>query len=39
VSLAAACGIAALLYWLWVRAGRPRGIARAVIDAETDISE
>jgi len=34
VSLAAACGIAAVLFWLWVRAGRPRGIAQAVIDAE-----
>jgi hypothetical protein len=35
VSLAAACLIAAALYALWVRAGRPRGIAQAVIDAET----
>jgi amino acid transporter len=39
VSLAAACGIAGILYWLWVRAGRPRGIARAVIDAEAQIDQ
>ena len=38
VSLAAACGIAGLLYWLWVRAGRPGGIARAVIEAEAGES-
>ena len=37
VSLAAASGIAGLLYWLWVRAGRPRGIAQAVIDAEAEV--
>jgi hypothetical protein len=34
VSLAVAIAIAALLYWLWLRAGRPRGIAQAVIEAE-----
>jgi amino acid transporter len=39
VSLAASCAIAALLYWLWVRAGRPRGIARAVIEAEAEIDQ
>jgi amino acid transporter len=39
VSLAAASGIAALLYSLWVRAGRPRGIAQAVIEAEAEINE
>jgi amino acid transporter len=33
-SLAASLMIAALLYRLWVRAGRPRGIAGAVVDAE-----
>ena len=33
----AACLIAALLFWLWVRAGRPRGIAQAVIEAESEI--
>lgn len=36
VSLAAALGIAGLLYALWVRAGRPRGIAQAVMDAESE---
>jgi hypothetical protein len=36
VSLGAAVGIAALLYWLWVRAGRPRGIAQAVVEAESE---
>ena len=35
-SLAAAVGIAWVLYRLWVRAGRPRGIAHAVVDAESD---
>ena len=39
VSLGAACGIAGILYWLWVRAGRPRGIARAVIDAEAQTDQ
>ncbi len=37
VSLAAACLIAALLFWLWARAGRPRGIAQAIIEAESEI--
>ncbi len=36
VSLAAASIIAAALYWLWSRAGRPRGIAQAIIEAESD---
>ncbi|WP_329102014.1 hypothetical protein OG792_22660 [Micromonospora sp. NBC_01699] len=34
VSLAAALVIAAGLYWLWVRSGRPRGIRHA--SAESD---
>jgi amino acid transporter len=34
-SLVAALGIAYLLYRLWRRAGRPRGIAQAVVDAES----
>ncbi|MGH2939118.1 MAG: amino acid permease [Solirubrobacterales bacterium] len=33
-SLAAASLIAAVLYWSWVRSGRPRGIAEAVIESE-----
>ncbi|MEV4237715.1 amino acid permease [Nocardia sp. NPDC049737] len=33
-SLAAALLLAALLYWGWTRAGRPRGIAHATIEAE-----
>ncbi|WP_405166614.1 amino acid permease [Nocardia sp. NBC_01499] len=32
-SLAAALLLAALLYWGWTRAGRPRGIAHATIEA------
>ena len=39
VSLAAACAIAGLLFLLWVRAGRPRGIAQAVIEAESAADE
>jgi hypothetical protein len=35
-SLAAALAIAGALYWLWVRAGRPRGIRNATIEAEQD---
>jgi amino acid transporter len=34
-SLAASLAIAALLYRLWIRAGRPRGIAGAVVEAES----
>ena len=34
-SLAAALIIAAVLYRLWVRAGRPRGIATAVVEGES----
>jgi hypothetical protein len=34
-SLAAALGIAAVLHRLWVRAGRPSGIAEAEVEAET----
>ena len=36
VSLLAASGIALVLYVLWIRAGRPRGIAQAVVEAERD---
>jgi hypothetical protein len=39
VSLAAAAGIAGTLFWLWTRAGRPRGIAQAVIEAEVDAGD
>jgi hypothetical protein len=39
VSLVAASAIALLLYRLWVRAGRPRGIAQAVIDAEAESTD
>jgi amino acid transporter len=35
-SLAAAALIAAILHRLWVRAGRPRGIAQAVAEAEEE---
>jgi hypothetical protein len=35
VSLAAALTIAAVLHWLWARAGRPRGVAAAEQLAET----
>ena len=35
VSMAAALAIAFALYRLWVRDGRPRGISRAVVEAET----
>lgn len=35
-SLAASGLIALVLYGIWVRAGRPRGIAQAVIEAEAD---
>ena len=38
VSLAAACAIAALLYWMWVRAGRPRGVAQAEQIAEAGLA-
>jgi type III secretory pathway component EscV len=36
VSFMAACVIAAILYWMWVRAGRPRGVAQAERIAEVD---
>jgi hypothetical protein len=36
VSFMAACMIAAILYVLWVRAGRPRGVAQAEQAAEAD---
>ncbi len=36
VSLGAALIIAAGLWAAWVRAGRPRGIAQAVVEAEAD---
>jgi len=35
VSLAAAFGIAAILYFLWVRAGRPTGVSQAEAIAES----
>jgi hypothetical protein len=35
ISLLAALAIAAGLYWLWVRAGRPRGIRDIAAEAET----
>jgi hypothetical protein len=38
VSLIAACAIAALLYWMWVRAGRPRGVAQAEQIAEAGLA-
>src|SRR5215472_15884259 len=38
VSLAAACAIAALLYWMWVRAGRPRGVAQVEQIAEVGLA-
>jgi hypothetical protein len=37
LSLVAAFGIAGVLYALWVRQGRPRGIARAEIDMEHEL--
>ena len=37
-SVAAALLIALVLYVLWSRAGRPRGIAQAVVEAETGES-
>lgn len=36
VSFVAACALAAILYWMWVRAGRPRGVAQAERLAEID---
>jgi amino acid transporter len=39
VSLAAASLVAYVLYRFWVRAGRPRGIARAVVEAEAEIED
>ncbi len=38
-SLVAAVGVGAGMYGLWVRAGRPRGIAGALIDAEASPPE
>ena len=38
-SLAGAAVIAAVLYGAWVRAGRPRGVAHAVVEAEVDQAE
>lgn len=34
VSLAAALIISAVLFWAWIRAGRPRGIRNAAAEAE-----
>jgi hypothetical protein len=39
VSLGAAVGVGATLYGLWVRAGRPRGVAGALADAEASQQE
>jgi hypothetical protein len=36
LSVLATCGIAALLYWRWTRAGRPRGLEEIEREAETD---
>ena len=36
VSLAGALLVAGVFFWLWVRAGRPRGIAMAVQEAEEE---
>ena len=38
-SLFATGAVAALLYVAWVRAGRPRGAANAVAEAEADVGE
>ena len=39
VSLVAASLVAFVLYRFWVRAGRPRGIAQAVIEAEAEAED
>lgn len=39
VSFIAACAIAGILYFLWVRAGRPRGVAQAERVAELDLED
>lgn len=39
VPLAAAAAIAGLLYWRWVRAGRPRGVSRVEAVAEASLAE
>jgi hypothetical protein len=36
VSLVAASTIAGILYWMWIRAGRPRRVAQAEQIAEAD---
>jgi O-antigen/teichoic acid export membrane protein len=38
-SLAAAVGVGTTLYALWVRAGRPRGVAGALANAEASPRE
>jgi hypothetical protein len=39
-SLVASLAIAGVLYWMWIRAGRPRGIAQSVVAAENpDLDE
>ncbi|MFP5360864.1 MAG: hypothetical protein ACLGHM_10255, partial [Actinomycetes bacterium] len=38
-SLAATLVVAGGLYWAWVRAGRPRGAALAVAEAEASEAE
>jgi len=37
-SLAASVGIGGLFFWLWIRLGRPRGIAQAEMAAERELS-
>jgi hypothetical protein len=39
VSLAAACAIAGIFYWTWVRTGRPCGVAQAEQIAEADPAD
>ena len=36
ISIGASLLIALVLYWLWVRSGRPRGIRNVAADAETE---
>jgi hypothetical protein len=38
-SLAASLAIAGVLYWMWIRAGRPRGIAQSVVAAVSGDTE
>lgn len=38
-SMVASIGIGGCFYWLWVRLGRPRGIAQAEAEAERDLAD